>query len=251
MDCWIYKDFVIRFDIITVFPELFAGVLDCGIIRRARQSGIADIRLVNLRDFTQDRHKSVDDRPFGGGEGMVFMPGPLFEAVESCQAGYVSGDEEDGEKGEVVFLTPQGRLWSQEMAEEFATISHLILICGRYEGVDQRVIDHLVDREVSIGDFILTGGEIPAMALLDSVVRLLPGALGCGESAVNESFSTGLLDYPQYTRPAEFRGYAVPEVLLLGDHAKIGKWRKEKALEKTKRVRPDLFDRYMAGDSGN
>ena len=232
-----------RFDIITVFPELFSGVLDCGIIRRARQSGIADIRLVNLRDFTRDRHRSVDDRPFGGGEGMVFMPGPLFEAVEFCQSGQ---DSDNGEKGEVVFLTPQGRLWSQEMAEEFATISHLVLICGRYEGVDQRVIEHLVDREVSIGDFILTGGEIPAMALLDSVVRLLPGALGCGESAVNESFSTGLLDYPQYTRPAEFRGYAVPEVLLSGDHAKIEKWRREKALEKTKRVRPELVDRWLA-----
>ena len=232
-----------RFDIITVFPELFAGVLDCGIIRRARQSGIADIRLVNLRDFTRDRHRSVDDRPFGGGEGMVFMPGPLFEAVEFCQAGH---DSADGKKGEVVFLTPQGRLWSQEMAEEFAAISHLILICGRYEGVDQRVIEHLVDREISIGDFILTGGEIPAMALLDSVVRLLPGALGCGESAVNESFSTGLLDYPQYTRPAEFRGHAVPEVLLSGDHAKIEKWRREKALEKTKRVRPELVDRWLA-----
>jgi len=251
---------VTRFDIITVFPELFTGVLDCGIIRRARQSGIVDIRLVNLRDFTSDRHRSVDDRPFGGGEGMVFMPGPLFEAVESCRASYASGDgtaaEGAGGGGEaaggtVVFLTPQGRIWSQEMAEEFATFSHLILICGRYEGVDQRVIDYLVDREVSIGDYILTGGEIPAMALLDSVVRLLPGALGCGESAVNESFSTGLLDYPQYTRPAEFRGYAVPEVLLSGDHAKIGKWRREKALEKTKRVRPDLLDRCAARNAQN
>ncbi|MDR1726570.1 MAG: tRNA (guanosine(37)-N1)-methyltransferase TrmD [Acidobacteriota bacterium] len=246
-----------RFDIITVFPELFAGVLDCGIIRRARQAGVVDVRLVNLRDFAKDRHKSVDDRPFGGGEGMVFMPGPLFEAVESCQSGHVAGGDaagigaSDAGKGEVVFLTPQGRIWSQEMAEEFATFSHLILICGRYEGVDQRVVDHLVDREVSIGDYILTGGEIPAMALLDSVVRLLPGALGCGESAVNESFSTGLLDYPQYTRPAEFRGYAVPDVLLSGDHAKIEKWRREKALEKTKRVRPDLVDRCAARNSRN
>jgi tRNA (guanine37-N1)-methyltransferase len=230
-----------RFDIISVFPELFAGVLDCGIIRRARQAGLVDIRLVNPRDFTNDRHRSVDDRPYGGGEGMVFMPGPLFDAVEFCRA------SDGGEKGEVVFLTPQGRLWTQEMAGEFATTgSHLILICGRYEGVDQRVIDHLVDREVSIGDFILTGGEIPAMALLDSVVRLLPGALGCGESVVNESFSTGLLDCPQYTRPAEYRGYAVPEVLLSGDHAKIKKWRKEKALEKTRRVRPELADRWSA-----
>jgi tRNA (guanine37-N1)-methyltransferase len=223
-----------RFDIISVFPELFAGVLDCGIIRRAKQAGLVDIRLVNLRDFTNDRHRSVDDRPYGCGEGMVFMPSPLFDAVEYCRT------SEGGENGKVVFLTPQGRLWTQEMAREFAMLPHLILICGRYEGVDQRVIDHLVDVEVSIGDFILTGGEIPAMVLLDSVVRLIPGALGCGESAVNESFSTGLLDYPQYTRPAEYRGYAVPEVLLSGDHAKIEKWRKEKALEKTIKVRPEL-----------
>ena len=224
-----------RFDIISVFPELFAGVFDCGIIRRARQAGLVDIRVVNPRDFTNDRHRSVDDRPYGGGEGMVFMPGPLFDAVEFCRAYDV------GESGKVVFLTPQGRLWTQEMAVEFAAIPHIILLCGRYEGVDQRVVDHLVDMEVSIGDFILTGGEIPAMALLDSVVRLLPGALGCEESAVNESFSTGILDYPQYTRPAEYRGYAVPEVLLSGDHAKIEKWRKEKALEKTIRVRPELI----------
>jgi len=217
-----------------VFPELFAGALDCGIIRRARLAGLADIRLVNPRDFTNDRHRSVDDRPYGGGEGMVFMPGPLFDAVEFCRA------SDGGENGKVVFLTPQGRLWSQEMAVEFTVIPHLILICGRYEGIDQRVIDHLVDVEISIGDFILTGGEIPAMALMDSVVRLLPGALGCLESAVNESFSTGLLDYPQYTRPAEYRGYTVPEVLLSGDHAKIDKWRKEKAWEKTIRVRPEL-----------
>jgi len=224
-----------RFDIISIFPELFAGVLDCGILRRARQSGLVDIRMVNLRDFTRDKHRSVDDRPYGGGEGMVFMPGPLFEAVESCL-----GPEKDPET-QVVLLTPQGKTWSQELAAEFATIPHLILICGRYEGVDQRVIDSLVDREISIGDFILTGGEIPAMAVLDSVVRLIPGALGCSDSAVNESFSTGLLDYPQYTRPAEFRGQAVPDVLLSGDHAKIEKWRKEKALEKTQRARPELI----------
>jgi len=227
-----------RVDIISVFPELFAGVLDCGIIRRARLSGLVDVRLVNLRDFTKDKHRSVDDRPYGGGEGMVFTPDPIFAAVEFCQ--------DLGEKGEVVLLTPQGRTWSQDLAAEFSTISHLIFICGRYEGVDQRVVDYLVDREVSIGDFVLTGGEVPAMVLLDSIVRLIPGALGCGESAVNESFSMGLLDYPQYTRPAEYRGYAVPEVLLSGDHAKINQWRREKALEKTKRVRPELADRWSA-----
>ena len=224
-----------RFDIITIFPELFTGVLECGIVRRARQSGLVNIRTVNLRDFTRDKHRSVDDRPYGGGEGMVFMPGPLFEAVEFCRG------PEKVPGSEVVLLTPQGKTWSQDLAVEFATIPHLMLICGRYEGVDQRVIDSLVDREISIGDFVLTGGEIPAMAVLDSVIRLLPGALGCPDSAINESFSTGLLDCPQYTRPAEYRGQAVPDVLLSGDHAKIEKWRKEKALEKTMRSRPELI----------
>jgi tRNA (guanine37-N1)-methyltransferase len=229
-----------RFDIISVFPELFAGVLDCGIIRRAQQSGLVDIRLINLRDFAKDKHRSVDDRPYGGGEGMVFMAAPLFEAIESCR------NSAGGANGQVILMTPQGKTWSQDLAAEFAVISHLILICGRYEGVDQRVIDCLVDREISIGDFVLSGGEIPAMVLLDSIVRLIPGALGCGESAVNESFSTGLLDYPQYTRPAEYRGNAVPEVLLSGDHARIEKWRKEKALEKTKRARPELMSKWLA-----
>jgi tRNA (guanine37-N1)-methyltransferase len=229
-----------RFDIISIFPEIFAGVLDCGIIRRARQSGLVDIRIVNLRDFAHDRHKSVDDRPYGGGEGMVFMPAPLFEAIEYCRG------SEKKENSQVVLMTPQGKTWSQNLAAEFATISHLIVICGRYEGVDQRVIDSLVDREVSIGDFVLTGGEIPAMVVLDSVVRLMPGALGCGDSAVNESFSTGLLDYPQYTRPAEYRGHAVPEILLSGDHARIEKWRREQALEKTRRARPELMNKKLA-----
>lgn len=223
-----------RFDIITIFPELFQGVLECGIIRRAIQSGIIGVRLVNLRDFTGDRHRTVDDRPFGGGEGMVFMPGPLFDAVEHCR-----GKEAEGES-KVILLSPQGKLWSQEKAREFTTISHAILICGRYEGVDQRVVDSLVDQEISIGDFILTGGEIPAMVMLDSVVRLLPGALGNKESACNESFCTGLLDYPQYTRPADFRGMSVPEVLLSGDHARIDRWRKERALEKTRECRPEM-----------
>jgi len=233
-----------RFDIITVFPELFTGVLECGILRRARHSGLIDVRIVNLREFTKDKHRSVDDRPYGGGEGMVFMPAPLFEAVEFCRGG------SDDPAAEVGLLTPQGKTWSQEMAVEFSRIPHLILICGRYEGVDQRVIDCLVDREISIGDFILTGGEIPAMVVLDSVVRLIPGALGCSDSAVNESFSTGLLDYPQYTRPAEFRGRAVPEVLLSGNHAMIEKWRKEQALEKTKRARPELIEKKVGSCSG-
>jgi len=231
-----------KFDIISVFPELFSGVLECGILRRARQAGLVEVRIINLRDFTRDRHRSVDDRPYGGGEGMVFMPAPLFEAIEFCRP--QKGDA----KSQVVLLTPQGKTWSQDLAAEFATISHLMLICGRYEGVDQRVIDCLVEREISIGDFVLTGGEIPAMVVLDSVVRLIPGALGCGDSAVNESFSAGLLDYPQYTRPADYRGHLVPEVLLSGDHAKIEKWRHAQALEKTKRARPELVNRKLAQD---
>jgi tRNA (guanine37-N1)-methyltransferase len=224
-----------RFDIITVFPELFAGVLDFGILRRAKQAGIVDVRIVNLRDFTTDKHKSVDDRPYGGGEGMVLMPGPLFEAIEFCRGKEASPDSQ------VVLTTPQGKTWTQEMAVQFSGIAHTILICGRYEGVDQRVVDGIVDREVSIGDFILTGGEIAAMVVLDSVVRLLPGALGNMDSAVNESFSSGLLDYPQYTRPAEFRGLSVPDVLLSGDHARIESWRKEKALERTIQSRPEML----------
>lgn len=223
-----------RFDIITIFPELFRGVLECGIIRRALQSQLLEVRVIDLRDFTSDRHRSVDDRPYGGGEGMILSPGPLFAAVEFCRS------PEKETEAQVVLLSPQGKLWSQETAQEFATISHAILICGRYEGVDQRVVDSLVDRELSIGDFILTGGEIPAMVILDSVVRLLPGALGNKESVLNESFCTGLLDFPQYTRPAEFRGMSVPEVLLSGDHARIDRWRKERALEKTRECRPEM-----------
>lgn len=221
-----------KFDIITIFPELFAGVLDCGILRRARQTGLIDVRIVNLRDFAHDKHRQVDDRPFGGGEGMVFTPAPLFAAVEFCRA------EEAG--GKVVLLSPQGKTWSQKLAAEAATIPHVTLICGRYEGVDQRVVDCLVDDEISIGDYVLTGGEIPAMVVVDSVVRLLPGALGSAESAVNESFSTGLLDYPQYTRPAEFRGMTVPPVLLSGNHAAIERWRREQALERTRKNRPEM-----------
>jgi tRNA (guanine37-N1)-methyltransferase len=224
-----------KFDIITIFPELFAGVLDCGILRRALQSRLVEVRLVNLRDFASDRHKSVDDRPYGGGEGMVLLPEPLCAAIEHCKR--------DVPKSTVVLLTPQGRTWDQTMAAEFGCLEHLILVCGRYEGVDQRVIDSMIDREVSIGDFVCTGGEIPAMVLLDSIVRLLPGALGSEDSARNESFTTGLLDFPQYTRPAEFRGMNVPEVLLSGNHAEIERWRRARAVERTRQNRPELLER--------
>ena len=223
-----------RFDIITIFPELFTGVLECGILRRAIDAGKMDVRIVNLRDFTADKHKSVDDRPYGGGEGMVFMPGPLFDAVEFC-----CGKEKDAETT-VALLTPQGKTWSQQMAAEFCSLPHAVLICGRYEGIDQRVIDQLVDIEISIGDFVLSGGEIAAMVVLDSVTRLLPGVLGNSNSTIHESFSSGLLDYPQYTRPAVFRGGNVPEVLLSGNHAEIEKWRREQALVRTRQKRPEM-----------
>jgi tRNA (guanine37-N1)-methyltransferase len=223
-----------RFDIITIFPDLFTGFLDHGVVQRARKSANLDVRVVNLRDFAKDRHRSVDDRPYGGGEGMVFMPAPLFDAVEFCRGGEGPPD------CQVVLLTPQGQTWTQEMAVDFGAIPHIIAICGRYEGIDQRVIENVVDAEVSIGDFVLSGGEVPAMVILDSVVRLMPGVLGNSESAVNESFSTGLLDYPVYTRPADFRGLTVPAVLRSGDHAQIERWRREQALEKTWEKRPEL-----------
>jgi tRNA (guanine37-N1)-methyltransferase len=208
--------------------------LGSGILRRAAQAGLAEIRVVNLRDFAADKHRSVDDRPYGGGEGMVFMPGPVFAAVEYCR-GPVRSPE-----SRVVLMTPQGKTWSQQLAESFARLPYLVLICGRYEGIDQRVVDSLVDEEISIGAYVLTGGEIPALAVLDSIVRLLPGALGNSDSAGNESFSSGALDFPQYTRPAEFRGMTVPEVLLSGDHARIREWRRQQAEARTGSRRPDL-----------
>jgi tRNA (guanine37-N1)-methyltransferase len=223
-----------RFDIITIFPEIFQGALESGILRRAGQAGLVEVRVVNLRDFATDKHRSVDDRPYGGGEGMVFMPGPLFAAIEFCR-GPVRTPE-----SRVVLMTPQGRTWSQRLAESFSSLPHLVLVCGRYEGIDPRVIESLVDEEISIGDYVLTGGEIPALAVLDSVVRLLPGALGNSDSAVNESFSSGSLDFPQYTRPAEFRGMAVPEILLSGDHARIREWRRRQVEARTGTRRPDL-----------
>jgi tRNA (guanine37-N1)-methyltransferase len=227
-----------RFDIITIFPELFTGVLECGILRRAILSGLVEIRIVNLRDFAADKHKSVDDRPYGGGEGMVFIPKPLFDAIEFCCG---VGKPRDS-TCRVVLTTPQGRTWSQDAAVEYSGLQHIVLICGRYEGIDQRVIDQLVDDEISIGDFVLSGGEIPAMVVIDTVCRLIPGVLGNSDSAVNESFTSGLLDYPQYTRPAVFRGMEVPEVLLSGNHARIEKWRRDQALAKTRRSRPELID---------
>ncbi|MEK6302958.1 MAG: tRNA (guanosine(37)-N1)-methyltransferase TrmD [Acidobacteriota bacterium] len=229
-----------RFEVITIFPEIFRGVFEFGIVRRAVESGLIDIRIHDLRDYTHDRHRQVDDRPFGGGAGMVMKPEPLFLAVEAVTA--------VAPEARTVLLSPQGRLFDQQAAEEFAREASVVLICGRYEGVDERVVEHLISDEVSIGDYVLSGGEIPAMVVIDAVTRLIPGALGCGESAVRESFSTGLLDHPQYTRPPEYRGMRAPDVLLSGNHAEIEIWRRRKAIEKTLRSRPDLIDRRNLSD---
>lgn len=224
-----------RIDVITIFPSIFTGPLDESIIRRARDAGLLDLRIINLRDFTYDKHKTVDDRPFGGGPGMVMKPEPIFEAVESIE----------GDNKYVILLSASGRLFNQQIASELAQKEHLVLICGGYEGVDERVAEHLADDEISIGDYVLTNGVLPAMVIIDAVTRLLPGALGDNESAKEESFATGLLEYPQYTRPAEFRGWKVPEVLLSGNHAEIAKWRKEQALKRTMERRPDLYQKYL------
>jgi len=227
------------FHVLTIFPEFFQGPFEHGIVRRARESGALEIRIHNLRDWTADRHKTVDDRPFGGGEGMLLKPEPIFQAVEA-----VFPERLPGRK--VVLLSAQGRLFDQEMANAFRSAEELLLICGRYEGVDERVAEHLADEEISIGNYVLSGGELAAAVVIDTVARLLPGVLGNESSAVFESFQKtghggGLLDCPQYTRPADFRGWKVPEVLLSGNHAEIRRWRESAAREKTARLRPDLL----------
>jgi tRNA (guanine37-N1)-methyltransferase len=229
----------LRVDIITIFPDYFREAFDHGIIRRARTAGLLDIQPRDLRSWTSDRHHVVDDRPFGGGDGMVLKPEPIFAAVESLAGARRREDVPSGKR--VVLLSPQGKQFTQSMAREFATSEQLILICGRYEGVDERVADALVTDEISIGDYVLSGGEPAALVVIDAIVRLVPGALGSETSATTESFSDGLLDYPHYTRPPEFEDMKVPEVLLTGHHAEIAKWRREAAAEKTKRNRPDLL----------
>ena len=221
-----------KIDVLTLFPGMFAGPLDESIIKRAREAGILQLGIYNLRDYTHDRHKTVDDKPFGGGPGMLLKPEPIFEAVEHLA----------GEETRVVLLTPSGRTFRQEIAREFASYPHLLLVSGSYEGFDERVREQLADDEISIGDFVLTNGALPAMIIVDAVTRLLPGVLGDDESSHDESFSHGLLEYPHYTRPAEFRGMKVPEILLSGHHAEIAKWRAEQARLRTKEKRPDLLE---------
>lgn len=221
-----------KIDVLTLFPGMFAGPLDESIIKRARQAGLLDLQLHQLRDWTHDRHKTVDDRPFGGGPGMLLKPEPIFEAVESLKR----------ENTRVVLMSPSGRKFDQAIARELAQLKHLLLVTGHYEGFDERIREALADDEVSIGDYVLTNGALPAMVVIDAVARLLPGVLGDDASSSEESFSHGLLEYPQYTRPAEFRGMKVPEVLVSGNHAEIARWRAEQAKLRTKGRRPDLME---------
>jgi len=220
-----------KIDVLPLFPAMFAGPLDESIIMRARRAGLLDLGIHNLREYAHDRHKTVDDRPFGGGPGMLLKPEPLFEAIEDLVR----------ESTRVILLSPAGRVFNQAIARELALKEHLLLVTGHYEGFDERVRDELADDELSVGDFVLTNGALPAMLVIDAVTRLLPGALGDEESAHEESFSHGLLEYPQYTRPAEFRGMKVPEVLLSGNHAEIASWRAEQSRQRTRERRPDLM----------
>lgn len=223
-----------RFDIITIFPEMFRGVFSAGVVQKALEKGLLEVKVHDLRDFAHDRHKQVDDRPFGGGEGMVFKPEPLFEAVETMR---------QKTNSLVYLLSPQGMMFNSSLARKLSRVPRVILICGRYEGVDERVSQYLVDGQISIGDYVLTGGEPAAWVIIDAVSRFVPGVVGKGESVRQDSFFSGLLDFPHYTRPRDFRGMKVPQVLFSGDHGKINLWRRRMALAKTWNLRPDLLKR--------
>lgn len=224
-----------RFDIFTLFPEIFPPYLDESILKRARAAGLLDVQVHNIRDWAVDKHHTTDDTPYGGGGGMVMKPEPIFAAVEAVLGAPPACP--------VILLTPQGRPFTQQIAEELAAQPHLGLLCGRYEGVDERVREHLVTDQISLGDFVLTGGELPALAIIDAVTRLLPGTLGDPTGAADDSHASGLLEYPHYTRPPEFRGWGIPEVLVSGNHAEVEKWRRRQALARTLRQRPDMLER--------
>jgi tRNA (guanine37-N1)-methyltransferase len=230
-----------HFDILTLFPGLFSGVFEESILKRAREAGLVSIQVHNIRDYATGRHRVTDDTPYGGGGGMIMKPEPLFAAVEALLAG-------EQEKVPVILLTPKGRLFSHAIARELSRQRHLLLICGRYEGIDDRVHQHLATDEISIGDYVLSGGEIPAMVLVDAVTRLIPGALGEPSAPFEDSHAEGLLEYPHYTRPPTFRGYAVPDVLLSGNHAEITRWRRQQALRRTWERRPDLLQNARLTD---
>lgn len=226
-----------RIDVLTLFPEMFAPLLSTSIIGRAIAKGLLEIKLYNIRDFAKNKHKRVDDYPYGGGQGMILAPQPLFDALYHVLGAYES------EKPKVILMSPQGKVLDQDLARQLSKEHGLVIICGHYEGVDQRVIDRFVDMEISIGDYVLTGGELPAMVLIDCVGRLIPGVLGNPESTQDESFSRGLLEYPQYTRPYEYEGYTVPDVLLSGNHQEIQRWRLKESLRNTLQKRPDLLEK--------
>ncbi len=227
-----------QFDVFTLLPEVFPSYLDTSILQRARERGLIDVRVHNIRDYTHDKHRTTDDIPYGGGGGMVMKPEPLVEAVETV-LGLQPGAKPDYP---VILLTPQGRVFNQSIASELAQHSRLALICGRYEGVDERIRTGIVSDEISIGDYVLTGGELPALLVIDAVSRLLPGVLGDPDGAIDDSHASGLLEYPHYTRPPQFRGQSVPDVLLSGDHARIARWRREQSLLRTLERRPDLLE---------
>ncbi len=235
-----------QFEVFTLLPEVFPPYLESSILSRARQRGLIDVRIHNIRDYAHDKHHVTDDTPYGGGGGMVMKPEPVFDAVESV-LGLDSGHAQPP-PFPVILLTPQGRVFTQRVAEELSSYDRIALLCGRYEGVDERIREHLVTDEISIGDYVLTGGELPAMMIIDAVSRLIPGVLGDPTGAEDDSHSMGLLEYPHYTRPPEFRGWKVPEVLLSGDHAKIEKWRREQALTRTFTKRPDMLERAELSD---
>jgi len=238
---------VLRFDIITIFPDYFRLIFDYGIVRRARAGSLIEINTHDLRGWTQNRHRTVDDRPFGGGDGMILKPEPVFAAVEDLTGARQRSELKNETR--VVLLSPQGCVFDQKLAAELSEAEQIVLICGRYEGVDERVAERLTTDEISIGDYVLSCGEAAAVILVDAIVRLVPGALGSETSAINESFSEGLLDYPHYTRPPDFRGSRVPDILLGGNHAEVAQWRRRAALRKTKRNRPDLLERIVLSET--
>jgi len=247
-----------KIDIITIFPQMVEEVLKVGIQYRAQESGLLQVRVHNLRDFSEDKHRTVDDYPYGGGPGMILKPAPIFNAVEaiiknSCCSELVSSEQQAAQTApksspRVIYLTPQGQIFTQRLAEQLSLESHLIFICGRYKGIDERVRQKLVTDEISIGDYVLSGGELPALVLIDAVVRLIPGAIGDYESAQDDSFSGDLLDYPHYTRPAEYEGMKVPQVLLNGHHENIHRWKRQQSLKRTFELRPDLLDNAYLTD---
>jgi tRNA (guanine37-N1)-methyltransferase len=241
---------MLQFDVLTILPEVFPAYLDTSILKKARERGFIDVRVHNIRDYTHDKHHSTDDTPYGGGGGMVMKPEPIFEAVESVLgmasqplSSQLSPAADIRQGMPVILLTPQGRVFRQQVAEELSQYEHIALICGRYEGIDERIREHLVTDEISVGDYVLTGGELPALILIDAVSRLIPGVLGDPTGAADDSHSMGLLEYPHYTKPPEFRGWKVPDILLSGDHGKIEKWRREQALIRTIRKRPDMIEK--------